>query len=160
MLTGCLNRNTYENKLKEPGLNQKHISCIYIDVNGLHELNNTQGHAAGDKMLQTVASLTRTQFGDRHVYRIGGDEFVVIVEDMEEVQVTTALKTLVNHIHTAGYFVSVGQSHSRGDHSIDELIKNAETLMYEDKKRFYSQQGGHRKGQGNARMCVRSVRVG
>lgn len=145
LLTGCLNRNCYENKLLEPDLSTKHISCIYIDVNGLHELNNTQGHAAGDKMLQAVASLTRTQFGDRHVYRIGGDEFVVLVEDMEEVQVTTALKTLVNHIHTAGYFVSVGQSHSRGDHSIDELIKNAEMLMYEDKRRFYSQQGRDRR---------------
>lgn len=145
LLTGCLNRNTYENKLKELALTKADLSCIYIDVNGLHELNNTQGHAAGDKMLQTVASITRTQFGDRHVYRIGGDEFVVLVEDMEEVQVTTALKTLVNHIHTAGYFVSVGQSHSSGDHSIDELIKNAEMLMYEDKRRFYSQQGRDRR---------------
>ena len=145
LLTGCLNRNTYENKLKELALTKADLSCIYIDVNGLHELNNTQGHAAGDKMLQTVASLTRTQFGDRHVYRIGGDEFVVLVEDMEELQVTTALKTLVNHIHTAGYFVSVGQSHSRGERSMEELIKTAEMLMYEDKRRFYSHSGRDRR---------------
>ena len=78
------------------------ICCIYVDVNGLHELNNTQGHAAGDKMLQTVASLMRTQFGDRHVYRIGGDEFVVLAQDMEYVQVTTGLKTLVERINAAG----------------------------------------------------------
>ena len=145
LLTGCLNRNTYENKLKEPGLNQKHISCIYIDVNGLHELNNTQGHAAGDKMLQTVASLTRSQFGDKNVYRIGGDEFVVLMEDMEDVQVSTALKTLVDRINREGYFVSVGQCCSHGNCSMDELIKSAEERMYEDKRRFYSQKGRDRR---------------
>lgn len=145
LLTGCLNRNTYENKLKEPGLSQKHISCIYIDVNGLHELNNTQGHAAGDKMLQTVASLTRSQFGDKNVYRIGGDEFVVLVEDMEDVQVSTALKTLVDRVNREGYFVSVGQCCSHGNCSMDELIKSAEERMYEDKRRFYSQKGRDRR---------------
>ena len=116
-----------------------------MDVNGLHELNNTQGHAAGDKMLQTVASLMRTQFGDRDVYRIGGDEFVVLAQDMEYVQVTTALKTLVERINASGYFVSVGQSHSRGERSMEELIKTAEMLMYEDKRRFYSQTGRDRR---------------
>ncbi|MGM9583063.1 MAG: diguanylate cyclase [Phascolarctobacterium sp.] len=145
LLTGCLNRNSFENKLQEPDLSTKHVSSIYIDVNGLHELNNTQGHAAGDKMLQTVAALTRTQFGNNNVYRIGGDEFVVLVVDMEDVQVNTALRTLVDRIHRAGYFVSVGQSCSHGERSIDELIKDAETHMYEDKRRFYSEQGRDRR---------------
>ena len=145
LLTGCLNRNCYEKKLLEPDLSQKHLSCIYMDVNGLHELNNTQGHAAGDKMLQTVASLTRTQFGNNNVYRIGGDEFVVLVVDMEDVQVTMALRTLVDRIHKAGHFVSVGQSCSHGERSVNELIKDAETLMYEDKSRFYKQQGRDRR---------------
>ena len=116
-----------------------------MDVNGLHELNNTQGHAAGDKMLQTVASLTRNQFGNNNVYRIGGDEFVVLVVDMEDVQVTMALRTLVDRIHKAGHFVSVGQSCSHGERSVNELIKDAETLMYEDKSRFYKQQGRDRR---------------
>ena len=144
-LTGCLNRNCFEKKILEPVSPNNDICCIYVDVNGLHELNNTQGHAAGDKMLQTVASLMRTQFGDRHVYRIGGDEFVVLAQDMEYVQVTTGLKTLVERINAAGYFVSVGHSHSCGERSMEELIKTAEMLMYEDKRRFYSQSGRDRR---------------
>ena len=144
-LTGCLNRNCFEKNILEPVSPNNDICCIYVDVNGLHELNNTQGHAAGDKMLQTVASLMRTQFGDRHVYRIGGDEFVVLAQDMEYVQVTTGLKTLVERINAAGYFVSVGHSHSCGERSMEELIKTAEMLMYEDKRRFYSQSGRDRR---------------
>ncbi|MGM9568588.1 MAG: diguanylate cyclase domain-containing protein [Phascolarctobacterium sp.] len=145
LLTGCLNRNCYENKLKELELNKNHISCIYLDVNGLHELNNTQGHAAGDKMLQVVAALTRAKFGDRNVYRIGGDEFVVLSLDLEDVQVEKSLKVLVDEIHKEGYFVSVGHAHSHGEHTMDELIKTAEMLMYEDKRRFYSQHGRDRR---------------
>ena len=144
-LTGCLNLNCFEKKIVEPMTPGNDVCCIYLDVNGLHELNNTQGHAAGDKMLQTVASLMRSQFGDRHVYRIGGDEFVVLAQDMEYVQVTTALKTLVERINASGYFVSVGQSHSCGERSMEELIKTAEMLMYEDKRRFYSQTGRDRR---------------
>ena len=56
MLTGVRNRNSYEQNLSiYPSLCKKNLSCIFADLNGLHELNNTKGHEAGDKMLQFVA---------------------------------------------------------------------------------------------------------
>lgn len=54
------------------------LSCVYVDVNGLHELNNTRGYAAGDKMLQFVGKTLQKEFGERNSFRIGGDEFVVL----------------------------------------------------------------------------------
>ena len=56
LLTGMRNRNAYEQSLsKYPLFCKNSVSCIFADVNGLHELNNTKGHEAGDKMLRFVS---------------------------------------------------------------------------------------------------------
>ena len=68
------------------------ISCIYIDVNGLHEYNNTYGHQAGDKMLKTVAAELKECFAEHSHYRIGGDEFVIICEN-------TAFKSILMQLN-------------------------------------------------------------
>lgn len=60
LLTGLLNRNSYQKRILEyPKKYTESIACIYADANGLHELNNSQGHEAGDRMLQCVARLCR-----------------------------------------------------------------------------------------------------
>ena len=78
-VTGLMNRSAYEKYLheSEPAHIQLPAVCVYIDVNGLHEINNKHGHEAGDKLLQSVAECLRAQFPDDGLYRIGGDEFVV-----------------------------------------------------------------------------------
>ena len=67
-LTGLNNRNCYEMKipLYHTQYNNS-ITCVYIDVNGLHELNNTKGHKAGDEMLCYIADAVRKQFGGKNV---------------------------------------------------------------------------------------------
>ncbi|MCR5087911.1 MAG: diguanylate cyclase, partial [Oscillospiraceae bacterium] len=56
ILTGTRNRNSYEEQLQVyPSLTSRRLTCIFADVNGLHEVNNRSGHAAGDAMLKTVA---------------------------------------------------------------------------------------------------------
>ena len=58
------NRNAYETHMNEYPLRCSNtLSCVYVDVNGLHELNNTKGHNAGDVMLKTVAQEMVRQFG-------------------------------------------------------------------------------------------------
>ena len=146
LLTGCLNRNCFEKFLaQDTNLNKKHISCVYMDVNGLHELNNTQGHAAGDKMLQVVAKELQKVFGENDVYRIGGDEFVVITIDKEDKDVEQLLTEAIAAIKAQNYFVSTGHCHSHGEISIDELLKMAEKRMYDDKRDFYSRAGNDRR---------------
>lgn len=111
-LTGLLNRNSYEANLSAyiDSCNEM-IACIYIDANGLHELNNFYGHAAGDKMLQSVADLLKEMFGPEDSFRIGGDEFVAFANAFDD---------------------------------IDRLVSTAEKRMYEEKVRFYSEEGAYR----------------
>ena len=122
------------------------IGLILLDLRQFKAVNDTLDHLAGDKMLSQVADVLQAHVRSQDsVIRFGGDEFVVLAQDMEYVQVTTGLKTLVERINAAGYFVSVGHSHSCGERSMEELIKTAEMLMYEDKRRFYSQSGRDRR---------------
>ena len=118
------NRNAYENHMNEYPLRCSNtLSCVYVDVNGLHELNNTKGHDAGDVMLKTVAQEMVRQFGIKDSYRIGGDELVANVE-------------------ANGYSVAVGcATCSAGGIQLEALIKQAESRMYDDKEEHYRRRG-------------------
>lgn len=145
LLTNLKNRNAYEQAVAQyKEVAPAGLSCVYADVNGLHELNNSQGHAAGDKMLQTVAKVFVEYFGQEYVYRIGGDEFLIFVEtDLDKVsEKASAAKEKVIE---AGYHVSVGTA-SGGD--VASVVKVAELRMYEDKKRYYMGRGDRRKMRG------------
>lgn len=145
LLTNLKNRNAYEQTL---ALYEEHLpaemSCVYADANGLHELNNSQGHAAGDQMLQTVATAFVELFGEEHVYRIGGDEFLIFAETDSD---STAKKATAakDKVSEAGYHVSIGTASAKEYADIAAVIKAAEQKMYEDKKRYYMEHGDRRK---------------
>ena len=82
-MTGLKNRNCYEQTLDSYAekCSNDSLCCLYMDVNGLHILNNTLGHSAGDEMLIYIANSIKKLFGTDDAYRIGGDEFVVLCED-------------------------------------------------------------------------------
>ena len=135
------NRNAYENRLRDYPLRcSNSLTCVYIDVNGLHELNNTYGHEEGDKMLRTVACILREIFGEEDSYRIGGDEFVAFALDSTDTELNENMEQFVRQVEEAGYSVAVGTaSHSAGGIDIDALVKKAEQRMYLDKSRHYEQ---------------------
>ena len=84
-LTGLRNRNCYEYSLENyAGKSEDLLCCLYMDANGLHEINNTLGHAAGDEMLVYIGNSLKTLFGTRDTYRIGGDEFTVFCIGLSE----------------------------------------------------------------------------
>ncbi len=145
LLTNLKNRNAFEQTLTRY---EEHLpaglSCVYADANGLHELNNSQGHAAGDQMLQTVAAAFVELFGQEQVYRIGGDEFLVFAEmDLDSVY-KKALRAK-GKTKEAGYHVSIGASSAEENTDVSAVIKSAEQKMYEDKKRYYMEFGDRRK---------------
>ena len=141
--TGLKNRNAYESQLHDyPMRCTNTLSCVYLDVNGLHELNNTRGHAAGDEMLRTVAEKVRDIFGEEYCYRVGGDEFVAFALDRSADEMRQLIRTLVNAVSDAGYSVAVGTStHSAGGINMDVLIKSAEQRMYMAKEEYYRRNG-------------------
>lgn len=144
--TRLLNRNAYENRLRDYPLRCSNLlTCIYIDVNGLHELNNTYGHEEGDKMLRTVARILRETFGEEDSYRVGGDEFVAFVLDSPGAELKESIERFVSQVEQAGYSVAVGTaSHSAGGIDIDALVKKAEQRMYLAKQEHYKQMRNRR----------------
>lgn len=143
VLTGLYNRNLYERSLAGyPARCRESLSCIFVDVDGLHELNNTRGHAAGDEMLRFVAEGMRKRFGVEHTYRIGGDEFVAFVPDRPEPAISEALEDLRRSVEGAGYHVAIGcVTEKREKIDMTDIIRDAETRMYQAKKQYYAEKG-------------------
>lgn len=146
-LTGLYNRNRYQQDLpllaKE---GQKELCCIFVDVNGLHELNNTQGHQAGDQMLQAVAAQIRQHFDPKWAYRVGGDEFVIFTVDQDRTEVLRLSRAMADALQQAGYYISAGVAWAKapaGD--LQPLLKAAEKQMYELKRAFYQDPAHNRR---------------
>jgi diguanylate cyclase (GGDEF)-like protein len=141
-LTGLKNRHCYQSVLDSYDASSKEAcSCIYLDVNGLHELNNSQGHTAGDKMLKFVAQSMADSFGNDCVYRIGGDEFVALCKGLSKAAADNKVKTLVDKVRSNGYEVAVGVVYDSAPESLSGLVIRAEMGMYEDKDRYYKSKG-------------------
>ena len=144
LLTGVHNRNCYETRLHSYVRKcSHHLVCVFVDVNGLHELNDTQGHHAGDVMLQSVANSLIRRFGDQDTYRIGGDEFVVLCPDGDNETIEKELKDIAAELSRQGYSISIGiASGDKNGLDPEALAKQAEALMYVQKSAYY-QQAGH-----------------
>lgn len=142
-LTGLNNRNCYEWMIQTyPNMCKSSLSCIYIDVNGLHELNNTQGHKAGDDMLSYIAQVTQKYFGMQNAYRIGGDEYVAFLIDAKPSEVHDKVTQLKKDVEFKNYHVAVGTDRQNLDIlDMKQLIKNAETKMYTNKEEYYKSIG-------------------
>ena len=81
-LTGLYNRGKYERDIRMfQATGYERLTCVYMDVVGLHEVNNHLGHEAGDKMLCMISDAIREYFPKSLAYRIGGDEFVVLLQE-------------------------------------------------------------------------------
>ena len=140
-LLGLYNRNRYEQdkKLYEEKKVETPLACVYIDVNGLHELNNRRGHDAGDEMLKKVSDQIRMIFGNEHAYRIGGDEFVVFIQNMDRETCNQMGKDFMENLEKKEIHVSMGLQWEEACISVDALIKSAEKKMYAAKKAYYEQ---------------------
>ena len=147
LLTGLCNRNSYQHRLDTySSMRNQVLSCVYADVNGLHEMNNTKGHAAGDKMLQFVGKTLQKEFGERNSFRIGGDEFVVLAIDEKEEVIQAKIDHMQMLIEEESYHVSIGYSiGNTSETDVSWLVSTAEKHMYEAKQLYYQQRGVDRK---------------
>lgn len=144
-LTGIKNRNSYDAALIAlSGGGLRSFACIYIDANGLHEINNRLGHQAGDVMLRSVADELQRIFCKDDVYRIGGDEFVVFCRDQDEKDVSARAEIVRKNLMEQGYEISIGVNWQDKDINVRTVIGLAEDAMQNDKRQFYEGSGKER----------------
>lgn len=144
-LTGLGNRNCYHTDLEEiekaPDCS---VACVYMDANGLHEINNWLGHQAGDKMLRNVADVLRKCFREEDKYRIGGDEFVVLCKHSSKEEVCSAADRARLMIREIGYEISIGIGWGESGATIGRIVSDAESAMQKDKELYYKKNGRER----------------
>lgn len=141
-VTGLKNRNSYQLALNSyANTKDDSLCCIYADANGLHELNNHLGHAAGDAMLRYIGDTIKEIFGGNDAYRIGGDEFIVFCQHCSEEAIESKLALLHEKMQEKSYQISVGTSWLHTAIHMDHLVADAECKMYEAKRLYYQKKG-------------------
>lgn len=148
-LTGLLNRNAYDSDVEQlRSADIGAVVCVYADMIGLHEVNNHLGHKQGNRMLCEFADAARAFFGDDRLYRIGGDEFVIISSAHTEAQTRKQLNYMRERSHTQGCEISVGVASSESTSDLPKIIEQAENEMRREKKEYYVRGGSKRQLRG------------
>ena len=129
-LTGLLNRNAFDDDVEFiQATHDKPLTVMYIDLIGLHEINNHLGHARGDVVLCELADAARAYFGDDNIYRIGGDEFVIISFAHSMAQSARQMGYMRQELLDHGCELSVGMAESDDGEDIPDLVNQAENEM-------------------------------
>ena len=140
-LTGLFNRQSF---YAATGNDKKDLNAlILIDMNGLKAINDLEGHAAGDKALETLAvCFMQVTTSKDSVYRIGGDEFVIVCRKVSEEDVQSLIGCIRNKVAETKYHCAIGYSFSSGGNKdIDAMLKESDEMMYKDKMDYYSKPG-------------------
>ncbi len=146
-LTKLWNRGKYEKDIDRLSLmDNQPLGCLYVDVVGLHELNNHLGHKAGDQMLCAVADTLRKYFPGDFIYRIGGDEFVVLCSDEcpEGEHIKESVASMKEELRAMDYEISAGWAQAKAGKNLRSAVLAAENAMREDKLAYYEGDGKER----------------
>lgn len=151
-LTGVLNRRAYAERLDIIGKDDfSNVCVVMIDINGLKHMNDEKGHAAGDDLIIGTANCLKDVFGDIGiVYRLGGDEFCVILEAEPKIveDSLTKLLTIIKDYrgeYVEGISLSYGWASGKECEDVDSLMKLVDDRMYDYKSEYYRTTGFDRR---------------
>lgn len=146
-LTGLLNLNgffaTSEQFLKLAIRNGKEMTLLFIDLDGMKQINDTLGHSDGDRALKDTAKILNHCFRDSDIKaRLGGDEFVILAETTEDGNTLeerlkkeiASFNRLFNRPYQVSFSVGIVKFDPRHSQTIDDLVSAADTLMYRNKR--------------------------
>ena len=147
-LTKCFNRHAYETAIHGLDLHKEWV-YISMDINGLKCVNDSLGHAAGDELICAAADCMKECFQNYgNVYRIGGDEFVIIMtektEELQKIIKDFEQKSALWHGELVDSIsVSYGYvfSSEKAWNGIYDIAKAADERMYKSKSCYYRESG-------------------
>jgi diguanylate cyclase (GGDEF)-like protein len=132
-LTGVRNRWGLEKQVRE-WKDESLLGVISVDLNGLKKTNDIQGHHAGDMLIQEAARILGECAGRECVFRVGGDEFIVLTKEMEENDIRLLVRNIRDTAQDNGISMALGYAVSTGiDADTDTLLTRADLKMYDDK---------------------------
>lgn len=148
-LTDLKNKNSFDTDIHniENGQKQEKYSIVVIDLNGLKKVNDSQGHQVGDRYIQNSARILKASVKENHqvIYRIGGDEFVIIARSnslrtLEEL-VLEIQANIEKENSCSSMKISMSIGYAVFDHGIDrnfsQTFQRADIMMYENKRKYY-----------------------
>ena len=151
-MTGVRNKHAYSET--EAALNQKireneirNLGIVVCDVNGLKKVNDTQGHAAGDVLIKNACALICEYFNHGAVFRVGGDEFVVLLQgngyDTMREAISAFDRKMEDNMKENAVVVATGYAVlEEEDRQICDVFDRADMMMYERKKKLKEIQAG------------------
>lgn len=146
-LTGVGNRMAFENLMRHKNSHPEETpesGFIMCDLNGLKEVNDYFGHDKGDEYICRCADIIRDAFPKAPLFRIGGDEFVVLIDHMDQEQVTHGIRTMEAAVKeygsdnkfAAGIAAGYAFFDSEKDVSLESTLSRADAYMYKKKRKM------------------------
>jgi diguanylate cyclase (GGDEF)-like protein len=144
-LTGLFNRNCFQMDLEQNYSKASGIGILYFDLNNLKLVNDAFCHTAGDELLKRMAEVLRlvcTQTENAKCYRIGGDEFVLMLAYCTEEALAYCAELFMGYMedynrgreHSCS--VALGQAFSKGPCDLELLVSQADRDMYQCKQKM------------------------
>ena len=147
-LTGIGNKAAYFDRIREINAGHTPFSVAVFDLNGLKGINDSYGHECGDIAIVDTANALNAVFGKKHMYRIGGDEFIAVVDDATSEDMERYFKQLEAHlvevnkvekVYKAPLSISKGYATFDPQRDMEYLntFRRADEAMYRDKAEYY-----------------------
>ncbi|MBO4373766.1 MAG: EAL domain-containing protein [Lachnospiraceae bacterium] len=160
MLTGVMNRNEMNNYVdglangKSP---MTSVGVIFADLNGLKEVNDVEGHNAGDVLLKDAAEILCGVFDRKQIFRAGGDEFSIIMTGVTQEDLEKKMEAVEEKCRQDGSIsIAMGGSVENDSRNVRMALRLADERMYENKKKYYSEFDIREKGRGKDRSAKES----
>lgn len=136
ILTDAGNRKAFNSKIGMLEGMDISVGICFVDINGLKSVNDEMGHEAGDNVIKEASEAIASIFKKKYCYRIGGDEFVVVMPQVSE-------ETFAQHVErlrkkSKKISMAIGSVWSEKCLDVEELVNIADKNMYADKTEFYS----------------------
>lgn len=142
LMTQLDSRTAFEERVRQSPSLKGLCACIVVDINNLKQANDTMGHSAGDELICTAAECILSVFDSLGCcYRMGGDEFAVLLQNITQSKVNRALSELELCISrknlTRSFPLSLAVGHAMGqDATIEQLFREADADMYRNKNQM------------------------
>lgn len=152
-LTGVGNRLAYESRIKRMNRTVKeddNIAFIMCDLNDLKGVNDNLGHDIGDKYIRTAANILQQSFPTGEIFRIGGDEFIVLLKDMDPKGIKKGLSAIKYAMEAYSATCQFPAAIASGfafynpvqDVRLESTVSRADAYMYKNKKKMKKQTAG------------------